>query len=383
MIEQNIYKKDFPFFAKHPSKIYLDSSATTQKPQCVIDSLMSFYVTKNVNAGRGAYPLSTKLVQDIETVRAQVQKFICASTSSEILFTSGATDAQEKIAQSFLSFLQDGDEILYSQLDHRSFVLPWVNTQRQLSQFGVHIKLIPYAIKQTGDADIDDILSKITEKTKLINITHIHNIFGTDTDIHRLKEVRQRGIIVNVDATQSVGHTYVDVQEIGADIFSFSGHKMFAPFGSGVLYIRDELQIKLGEYVPKELGTKDYAGILALGEAVRYIEHIGLDSIHHNLIDLTQYAIHAFRTIPGIQFTKGLAHCACIDGYGIISFNIDGFESTDIAFYLAQHGIMVRAGGHCTMALGDENDAVRVSVHVYNSRKDIDECVTKIKKLVN
>ncbi len=381
MYKQNIYKQDFPFFVENKHAVYLDSSATTQKPQPVIDTLASFYTTKNVNAGRGTYSLSTKLVQDIEQVRSQVQKFIHADTPSEILFTSGATDAQEKIAQSFVRYLQDGDEILYSPLDHQSFVLPWINLQKQLKFFGVHLKLIPYTIKQTGNADIEDIMSKVTSRTKLINITHIHNVFGTDTDIHKIKEVRKQGIIVNVDVAQSIGHTNVDVEQMGADILSFSGHKMFASLGTGVLYIRSTLQVKLREFLPKELGTRDYAGILSLGEAITYIENVGTHAIHKHLVDLTQYAIHSLRTIPGVQFTKGLAHCPCIDGYGIVSFNIDGFDPMDIAFYLAEHGIMVRAGDHCSMTPGDEVNAVRVSMHLYTSHEDIDILIEKLKQL--
>jgi cysteine desulfurase/selenocysteine lyase len=377
MIRPDI-KNDFPFLTKHSDAIYLDSSSTSQKPKSVIDTLHYFYNSRNANAGRGTYPLSTTLTRQIENIRTQVQQFIHAESAHEIIFTNGATDAQGKIAQSFLTYLKDKDEILYSTLDHRSFVLPWIRVQKQLAQFGKHVKLIPYSIKQTGDANIDDLLSKISSRTKLINITHIHNVFGSDSDIYRLKKVREQGVIINVDGAQSVGHSIVDVKKIGADVLSFSGHKMFASLGTGVLYIEDALQNKLGEFTPQELGTKDYAGILTLGEAITYIENIGINNIHKHLVELTQYAIQLLKRIPGIQFTKGIAHSPRIDGYGIVSFNIDGFNPMDIAFFLADQKIMVRAGDHCSLTPGDEVNAVRVSMHIYNSKNDIDVLVKKL-----
>lgn len=375
-------KDNFPFFAANPEKVYLDSGATAQKPQRIIDGVTSLYTAKNANAGRGVYPLSTSLAQEIEEVRSQVQHFIHANDPGEVFFTSGATNSQEKIAQSFLTYLKHGDEILYSPFDHTSFVSPWFGVQKILKRFGVEIHLIPYDVKETGEANIDDIVDKVTKNTRIINITHIHNVFGAVTKIHRLKEVKKGGIIINVDAAQSVGHIEVDVEELGADILSFSGHKMFASLGTGILYIRGELHKKLNEFIPRELGTKDYGGILSLGEAIAYIEHIGINEIHMYLADLTQYAIEALKTIPEIKFTKGLAHCSHVDGCGTVSFTIDGIDPADVAFYLAKNDIMVRAGEHCAMTPGDEVNAVRVSMHIYNSREDIDLLIEKLRQLI-
>jgi cysteine desulfurase/selenocysteine lyase len=378
------YKKDFPFFSINKDVVYLDSSATTQKPQFIIDLLHDFYLKRNANAGRGSYPLSTELQRDVELVRNRVGDFIKAKSLNEIFFSSGASDAQQKIALSFLSYLKSGDEVLYSPLDHRSFVSPWVNIERQLAKFNIKIKLIPYKINQIGCADIDDILTKITDKTRVINITHIHNIFGSDVDIHKLKNIKKQyqKIIVNVDASQSIGHADIDVVNMGADILSFSGHKMFSTFGTGVLYCSKNAQYIIDTNHILESGTKDYAGILSLGEAVSYINSIGIEEIHKYLADITQYAIRSLKNIPGIFFTRGIAWCPGNDGYGILSFNIEGVDPADIAFYLARKNIMVRAGYHCSMSEDDDTRAVRISMHIYNSKQDVDLLANNLGELI-
>ena len=376
-------KLDFPFFKEHSNAVYLDSAATSQKPQCIIDFLKTFYSTQNANAGRGAYSLSTKLLKQIEQSRGVVREFLSAELDSEIFFNSGSTLAQAQIANCLLTYLKDGDEILYSSLDHRSFVDPWFDLQRKLKHFGININLVPYQIRPTGDADINDIKNKVTEKTKLINITHVHNVFGTDADVHLLKNLRESGVFINVDAAQSVGHTKVNVLELGADFLSFSGHKMFSSFGVGVLYINKNVQeIVSKENLPQEKGTKDYPGILSLAMAINYFQDIGLSNVHAHLVDLTQYALASLRELPGLSFTKGVGFCPCNDGYGIVSFNIEGFDPLDIAFYLSQNDIWVRAGDHCTAKSDNQVNAVRCSMHIYTTREDIDGLVCALKSLL-
>lgn len=384
-------KKQFPFFIHNPQAVYLDSASTTQKPLSVLEAVETFYRTENANAGRGNYALSSSLARRVESVREQVARFLYADTD-EISFTSGATDSQNRLARSLVTVLKDGDQILYSPYDHASFVEPWLLLQKQLRYFGISITLVPYQIKKTGEADIEDILSKVTAKTKLINITHIHNIFGCDSDIFELKKLRQQGILINVDASQSVGHMPVDVENLGVDFLSFSGHKMFAPYGVGVLYARKEKQALLsrsfvGGGVKSgagffEAGTLDYAAIIGLGKAIEFVEGIGIENIHRHLIEITQYALNQLKKIKGIEFANGPYYWRCADGFGIISFRLEDIDPIDIAFYLGQQGIMVRAGDHCNVTSDTVTNTVRISMHIYNTEEDIDRLMAALSVLV-
>lgn len=393
----NHIKTQFPFFANNPDVVYLDSGATSQKPQIVLNTIQTFYEKDNANAGRSAYPISSKLSRQVEEVRTQTASFIGAEHPEEIIFTSGATDAIFKaISMITLQTLQDGDEVLYSPYDHKSFTLPWFQMQAQLKKFGIHINLIPYAIRKTGGADIADIRSKITAKTKVICITHIHNIFGADSDIQELDDLRKKGITIMVDGTQSVGHIPVNVQKLGADIFVFSGHKMFAAQGVGIFYVKKSLQKELTPlsigggkgaeiqsdkvvvsdfYLALEAGTLNYAGILSLGAAITFIESIGLQNIHLHLSTLTQYALKELRKNPHIQFTKGPNYWTCAAGFGIISFTHDSLSSQEVGYILSEHGICVRAGDHCSTTSDDVSNSIRISMHIYNSTEDIDRLI--------
>lgn len=387
----NNIQNQFPFFIHNPQAVYLDSAATTQKPISVLEAVETFYRTENANAGRGNYLFSTSLAKKIQDVREQTARFLNAE-KSEISFTGGATDSQNRLACSLSTVLKDGDQILYSPYDHASFVEPWLLLQKQLQYFGITITLVPYQVKNTGGADIEDIFSKINSKTKLINITHVHNIFGSDSDIYELKPLREKGILINVDAAQSVGHIPVDVEYLGADFVSFSGHKMFAPYGVGVLYARKEKQrllntsfvgggMKAGQGF-FEAGTLDYAAIIGLGKAIEYVESIGLENIHQHLVEITQYALSKLKKIAGIEFVNGPYYWRCADGFGIISFRLENIDPVDVAFYLSQQGIMVRAGDHCNITSNAITNTVRISMHIYNSLEDIDRLVAAIQGLV-
>ncbi len=390
-------KTHFPFFANNPDIVYLDSGASSQKPQVVLNTIQTFYEKENANAGRSAYPLSSKLSQRVEEVRLQTASFIGAEHPEEVIFTSGATDAIFKaINMLALQTLKDGDEVLYSPYDHKSFTLPWFQMQAQLTKFGIRINLIPYAIRKTGGADIADIRSKITAKTKVICITHIHNIFGADSDIEELHDLRNKGVTIMVDGTQSVGHIPVNVQKLGADIFVFSGHKMFAAQGIGVLYIRKILQknlvplsigggkgaevhngkVQISEfYLALEAGTLNYAGILSMGAAITFIESVGVTNIHLHLSAITQYALKELKKNPHIQFTKGPNYWTCADGFGIISFTHDSLSSQEVGYILSEHGICVRAGDHCSTTRDDVSNSIRISMHIYNTTEDIDKLI--------
>lgn len=396
-------RKQFPFFSAHPDIVYLDNAATTHKPQTVIDTINNFYKTQNANAGRGSYPLARTLANDIEHVRKQTQIFLNAKHTEEIFFTFGATDSFNKIALSISFFyLEDGDEVLYCPQDHQSFALPWVSMQRTLRRLGKTIHLIPLRVKKTGSIDRDDLYKKITKKTKVANITHVHNVYGSDNDIRDIKHHLPDTVILNVDATQSVGHMPVDVQALGCDILSFSGHKMFASQGVGVTYIAKRLHdilhpvwigggdgvtlegndIHLNHYTRAfESGTQHYAGILSLGTAISFLESIGLETIHRHLAFLTQELVKQLREIPNIEFAYGPAYWPCYDGYGIVSFRLRSLPSTEAGFLLGEQGICVRTGTHCLA--NPTEDTIRVSMHVYNTEEDIERFINTLTSLLS
>lgn len=398
-------KSQFPFFAAHPDAIYLDSAATTQKPKIVIDSVAEFYSQDNANAGRSSYPLANRLTKQVEQTRIDVQHFINAYDNQEIIFTAGATDSFNKIAYSLgMNYLQDNDEILYCPYDHKSFVLPWFNIQKLLKDKGVRIKLVPFGVTKTGSVDREDVFSKMTSRTKIINVTHIHNIYGEESHINEIKKhIGDSNIIINVDASQSVGHIPVNVQHLGADILSFSGHKMFAAQGIGVVYINKCLQrlippvfvgggngavlknetIEMSNFIQSyESGTQNYAGIITLGKAIEFIEEMGIENIHQHTALLTQHLLNKIRQIDGIEFAYGAYYSSCIDGVGIVSFKIDKISSNEIGFILAEKGIMVRTGDHCISTHDEFEDTIRVSMHIYNTKEDIDTLHSTLKQIV-
>ena len=398
-------KSQFPFFTNHPDVVYLDSAATTQKPSIVIDALTDFYTNDNANAGRSSYSLASKLATQIEHIRADVQRFIGAYDAQEILFTAGATDSLNKVAYSLgMNYLQDNDEILYCPYDHKSFVLPWLNVQKLLKDKGIHIRMVPFEMTKMGSIDREDLFSKITAKTKVINATHVHNIYGADSDIDQIKKhIGDKDIIINVDASQSVGHIPVNVQELGADTLSFSGHKMFAGQGIGVLYINQRLQqfippvfvgggngttlkgddIEINNFTQAyEAGTQNYAGIITLGKAIEFIEKVGIEKIHTHLAELTQYLLNQLRQIKGIEFAYGPYYWSCSDGMGIVSFKIDKISPEELGFILAEKGILVRTGDHCISTHDEFNDTIRVSMHIYNTKEDIDKLQDVLEKIV-
>lgn len=399
-------KSQFPFFTENPGLVYLDSAATTQKPKVVIDALTDFYTKHNVNAGRSSYPLANRLTKQIEEIRGQVQRFISAEDKQEIIFTSGATDSFNKIAYSLgINYLQDGGEILYCPNDHKSFVLPWFNVQKILKNMGKNIKLVPFKINKMGSIDRDDLFSKITPKTKIINATHVNNIYGADSYIDKIREhIGDKSILIHVDATQSIGHMPVDVQKLGADILSFSGHKMLASQGVGVTYISKRLhqftppvfmgggngvklkdeKIEITDLTQSyEAGTQNYAGIITLGKAIEFINEIGIEEIHAHLSELTQYLLGELRQLNGIEFVYGPHYWSCADGVGILSFKVNNLSSSEVGFILAENGILVRTGDHCISTHDEFDETIRISMHIYNTKEDVEKIVDVLRKIVN
>jgi len=403
MFDPQEIRSRFPFFAANPELVFLDSSSTTQKPQAVLDCLNDFYAKENANASRGAYRLSSGLSRRVEKVRELAASLIGAKPK-ELFFCAGATDAFNKITYSLgFSLLENGDEILYSPYDHNSFILPLFRLRDVLAGLGREIKLVPYSVRKTGGADIADLKSKVTPKTRVINITHLHNIFGADSDIHELKDLRQTGIIINVDATQSLGHLRVDVEELGADLLAFSGHKMFAAQGVGAGYVHPKLHeilkpvwtgggegvVLQGEnlkYRPFpacfEAGTMNWAGILSLKPAIELISELGVDNIHCYLTELTQHLLTGLKNLPGVTFNYGPYYWKCTDGLGILSFKLENLSSPEAGFLLGDRGILIRSGNHCSLTRDQNSDSLRVSLHVYNLKPEIDRLIEELKTLI-
>lgn len=383
MITTEALRSQFPFFAKHPGIAYLDSAATTQKPQSVIDAITKFYEAENANASRGVYPLGSMLTARVEQVRGRVAQFIGCS-ADEVFFTAGATASYEVLARLIEHLHHGGDTILYSRYDHQSFVQPFQRMAQRLARNDIHVKLRGCAVTNKGDVDIAELTRNITPSTKLIVLSHIHNIFGADTDPAQIPHTSNA--IVVMDITQSVSCGFVDMQTMPhVDAAAFSGHKMFAAQGVGVLVLRKSLQQRIarspeivaGETLRAtiEAGTQNWAGIISLEPAITFIEHLGREWIHERQAVYTQRIIDGLRSIPGVTFTPGPSHWTCRDGYGIVAFRIDGVASSDIGFALAEQNIYVRAGTHCSVTDDTQTDSVRISTHIYTTDDEIDRVI--------
>ncbi|PSR58266.1 aminotransferase [Nocardia sp. MDA0666] len=394
--------------------VYLDSAATTQKPLPVIEAIEGYHRRHTANSGRGTYPWATTLTRAIEQVRADTARFLHAEPD-EVVFTAGATAGLNAVALAWgLTTLTDGDEILYSPRDHASNVYPWLQLRATLAHFGRRVRLVPYRTTALGEADIDDIAAKLGPRTRLLTVSHLHHVYGARNTLEELRGRLDPRVAVCFDCSQSGGHIPVDVRELGADFAVLSAHKMFAAPGTGVLFCHRRVHDQLGPFLPGgnsgvsvqdsallparmphrlEGGTHNIPGILALGEALRVLDSIGIDTVEKHNRMLTRRLVDGMRALPGLRLLPGPAHAPCDTGYGIVSFTLDGITATDLGFVLSELGFLVRTGAHCvpsgTAASTDEDaevvaaeaDSVRVSTHVYTTAEEIDRflgCLTTI-----
>jgi len=382
-------RDDFPTISHHPEYVYFDNASMTQMPKTVVDSLDKYHSHLRVNAHRGAYHPAVTATQEIEKARQTVADFIHAHSSNEVVFTSGASEGIEiTISRWAAHNLEDGDEIILGKNDHQSVITPWQDLQKLLADRKIHITLLYYDINTFGEPDIDEILSLVTTNTKLIFLTHVHNIYGTDVEVREIRQKIGHEIILALDATQSISHLEVDVQDLGVQFLVFSGHKMFADTGSGVLWIDQKLhkQINMStnkaEAMPQllETGTLHIAGIISLTSAIEWIQRTGKQTIKNRLVELTHYLLSKLRNFQSIEFLPGIAHCRCHEGSGIVAFRVENISSTDIGFYLDEQGIFVRTGDHCSMGI-KASDSIRVSMHVYNNEEEIEKFITVLQKI--
>ena len=388
-------KKDFPIFNNNPDLIYLDNASTTQKPQVVIDAMIEFYSHYNANVHRGAYKIAEKATNQFEISRNIVANFINAN-DDEIIFTKGTTESINLIAYSLGNTLKDGDEIIISEMEHHSNILPW----QMLKKNNISIKFIP--MDQKGQLDINQLESLITKKTKLISIIHMSNVLGTINPIDKIITLaKEHNILTLIDGAQSISHEKIDIKQLGCDFFVFSGHKIMGPTGVGVLYIKKELLNKLdpflrgGQMIKEvekykstwndppwkfEAGTPNIAQVIGLSKSISYINDLGLNNIKKYEQELLNHLLLKLKNIEHINI---LAHHD--DSGPIVSFNIEDCHPYDIAKLLDGKDICIRAGHHCAQILMKHfniNYTNRVSLFMYNSKEEIDLFINHLLKVI-
>ncbi len=386
------YKKDFPMLNK--GIIYFDNSATTLKPQSVIEEVSDYYSNYSANAHRGDYNISQIVDDKLNDVREKTRKFINAEKKEEIVFTSGATESLNVVIKGFLkNYLSSKDEILTTKAEHASLILPLFDV---VGKTGSVIKYIP--LNDDLTVSMENVKKMITNKTKVIVISHVTNVIG---DIRPVKEIckyaHKLGILVIVDGAQSVPHEKIDVRSLDVDFLTFSAHKMLGPTGVGVLYGKEKYLKKvkplmegggmnasfdsLGNVEYKELpekleaGTQNLAGIFGFGKAIDYINEVGIENIHDKEIMLKRYMVEKMSKLKNITiYNKDIQN-------GIITFNVEGVFAQDVAAYLNKHNICVRVGNHCAKILSEVlgvKNTCRASLYFYNTKEEIDKLIEKL-----
>ena len=398
-------REDFPILSREvygKPLVYLDNAATTQKPLCVLDAMREEYLNVNANVHRGVHYLSQQATDLHEAAREKVHLFINARKTEEIVFTRGTTEAINLVAASFCqSQMQAGDEVLVTEMEHHSNIVPW---QLQAQQRGIVVKHLP--ITDDGRLmDSESIATYLTEKTKLVSMTHVSNVLGTInpiTDIIRI--AHEHGIPVLVDAAQSAPHMKIDVQGLDCDFLALSGHKMYGPTGIGVLYGKEEWLDRLppyqggGEMIDKvtwekttferlpfkfEAGTPDYVATHGLATAIDYMTSIGLDSIEAHEKELTRYCMEQLQTIDGLTI-YGLGTVSSVRD-AVVSFNVGDIHHLDIGTLLDRLGIAVLTGHHCAQPLMNRlgiSGTVRASFALYNTKEEVDALVSGLRRVV-
>ena len=396
----NNIKKDFPLL-ENENITYLDSGATTQKPIQVIKAVEEFYQKYNANPHRGAYSLSVEATEQYENTRTKIAKFINAKHREEIIFSKNATESLNLIAYSYgLDNLKKDDEVVISIMEHHSNLVPW---QKMTKQTGS--KLNYMYINENYEITDEEIESKITDKTKIVGITHVSNVLGTINNVKKIiKYAHKKGAIVIVDASQSIPHMKIDVQDLDADFLVFSGHKMLAPLGIGVLYGKREILNKMTpflmggdmiEYVYEqettfaplpnkfEAGTQNVEGVIGLGAAIDYIENLGYDKIQeieHEVISYARQELSKLDYLTLYTTPNEENHSS------VISFNIKGVHPHDVASILDSEGVCVRSGNHCAQPLMrflGIDSTCRASFYIYNTKEDVDKLVKALDKAYN
>lgn len=396
-------RKDFPILSrkiydKYPL-VYLDNGATTQKPLCVLDAMREEYLNVNANVHRGVHYLSQQATDLHEAARERVRSFINAASTREIVFTRGTTESMNLVASSFTeAYMKEGDEVIISTMEHHSNIVPW---QLQAQRKGIVVKVIP--MSDDGILDLEAYEKLFSDRTRLVSVAHVSNVLGTVNPVKQIIETaHSHGVPCLVDGAQSTPHMRIDVQELDCDFFAFSGHKMYGPTGIGVLYGKEKFLEEMppyqggGEMIGTvtfehttwadlpfkfEAGTPDYVATHGLARAIDYMEAVGMDNIEAHERELTRYALEQMQTIPGMRIF-GPMEAERRDA--VISFLVGDIHHLDLGTLLDRLGIAVRTGHHCAEPLMHRlgiQGTVRASLALYNTKEEIDQLVSGIRRV--
>jgi len=391
-------REDFPILRRRvhgKPLVYLDNAATSQKPQCVIDAQTRYYVEQNANVHRGIHALSQQASDAYEAVRDTVQRFVNAARREEIVFVRGTTEAINLVAASYGQRLRPGDEILVTEMEHHSNIVPW---QLLCERSGAVLRVAP--IDDAGDLMWDEFERALGARTRLVAVTHVSNALGTIVAVKRIVErAHAKGAAVLIDGAQAAPHLAIDVRSLDCDFYAFSGHKLYGPTGVGVLYGKHELLQSMPPYqgggdmirevrfagttfneLPYkfEAGTPNVAGVIGLGVAIDYVSAVGLDAIAAHEHGLLAYATEQARAVPGLRLIGTAKRKAAI-----LSFVLDGVHPHDVGTVLDAEGVAVRTGHHCAMPVMEHfrvPATVRASFALYNTRSDVDALFGAVRK---
>lgn len=399
-LDAALLRHDFPILDQKVNGrplVYLDNAATTQKPRAVMEAMDRYYATINANVHRGAHALSERATEAFEGARSKVQRFINAEDAREIIFVRGTTEAINLVAQSYgRSKLKSGDEIIVTEMEHHSNIVPW---QLLCEQTGAVLRVVP--IDERGELDMEQYQRLLGPRTRLVAVVHLSNVLGTINPVKGIISLaHSHGVPVLLDGAQAVPHLKVDVQDLGCDFYAFSGHKLYGPTGIGVLYGKEELLEAMPPYqgggemirvvtfkktvyndLPYkfEAGTPDIAGAIGLGTAIDYVSGIGLETIALHERELLDYATEAVAGVPGLRIIGTARERA-----SILSFVLDGVHPHDIGTILDSEGIAIRTGHHCAMPVMEHFGlpaTARASLALYNTRDDVDALVRGLHKV--
>lgn len=394
-------RSDFPILQEKmhgKPLVFLDNAASTQKPNVVIDTIANYYRSENANIHRGVYRLSEIASEKYEAARKTVQQFINAKSEREVIFTGGTTDSINLVAASFgQAFIKSGDEIIITGMEHHSNIVPW---QLLCDRTGAKLRVLP--IDENGDLVMEKLPEMINDRTRLISVVYISNSLGTVNPVREIIDLgHAHDVPVLVDAAQAVQHQLLDVQQLNCDFLAFSGHKIYGPTGVGVLYGKEKWLEKMPPYrgggdmiltvsfekttfneLPYkfEAGTPNIAGVIGLGEAIKYVENIGLPNIAEYEHALLDYATERLTSIPELRII-GTAR----EKSAVISFVVEGVHPHDIGTWADRDGIAVRTGHHCTQPVMDFFEVpatTRASIGIYNNRADFDALVNSLKEMI-
>ena len=398
----NRIRDKFPILNKKINNnqlVYFDNAATTQKPIQVIESINKYYSEYNANIHRGIHTLAEKATQEYEKTRKTVSKFINSRSEKEVIFTRGTTEGINLIASSFVkNFIKKGDEIIISEMEHHSNIVPW---QMICEENGIILKTIN--VFENGEIDLDNFKELISDKTKFLSIVHTSNTLGTVNPIKEMIEIcKKNNINTMIDGAQASAHSKIDVQDLNCDFFVLSAHKMYGPTGVGIVYGKEEILEKMPPYMGGgemikdvnfkkttynelpykfEAGTPNIGDVIGFNEALSFINNIGLDNISLYEKELKNYASNSFNKIEGINIIGNSKN-----KIGIFSFTMDKIHYYDLGLLLDSKGIAIRTGHHCTQPLMDKfnlEGTARVSLAIYNTKNEIDYFVEKLKQLIN